>query len=110
MKALYLDPGGNCQYQLSVNLESGLLDLGDCFEAVANKLTGSQSRLSQSMYALKEFAIHVLDLDAPIMETGFGHVTSTRSFQAVSHPGIILAQVSFIIYIFFTFHKYFGRF
>ena len=30
--------------------------LGDHFAAVASKLSGTQSRLSQSLYALKEFA------------------------------------------------------
>ena len=44
----------------------------DRFEAVASNQSRTQSRLSLSMYALKEFAIHLLYLDAPATEPRFG--------------------------------------
>ena len=54
--------------------------LGDRFTAVTSKLSGIQSRLSQSLYALKEFGAHLLGLHAPAMEPGFGFVSSFLEF------------------------------
>ena len=49
--------------------------------------------LSQSLLALKEFmAIHLIDQHAPATEYGLGFVSSTWSYQAVSHPSILQAQ------------------
>ena len=59
---------------------------------IASKLSRTQSRLAQSLYALKEFAAHLLGLHALATESGFGFVSSTRSSQAVSHLSTILAQ------------------
>ena len=39
--------------------------LGDCIAAVASMLSGSQSKLSQSLYAMKKFAVHLLGLHGP---------------------------------------------
>ena len=39
--------------------------LGDRFAAVASKLSGTQSRLSQSLYTLKYFAAHLLGFNTP---------------------------------------------
>ena len=46
--------------------------------AVASKLSGTQPRLYQSLYALKEFAAHLLDLHSPGMELGFEILTLTN--------------------------------
>ena len=45
--------------------------LGDRFAAVASKQYGTQSRLSQSLYTLKEFAAHLPGLHAPATEPSF---------------------------------------
>ena len=45
---------------------------------VASKLSGTQPRLYQSLYALKEFAAHLLDLHSPGMEHGFEILTLTN--------------------------------
>ena len=46
--------------------------------AVASTLSGTQPRLYQSLYALKEFAAHLLDLHSPGMEHGFEILTLTN--------------------------------
>ena len=46
--------------------------LGDLFAAVTGKLSGSQSRLPQSLWSLKEFAVHLLGSHAPATQPGFG--------------------------------------
>ena len=50
--------------------------------------------LSQSLFALKEFkAIHLIDQHAPpATEYGLGFVSSTWSYQVVSHPSILQAE------------------
>ena len=45
--------------------------LGDCFAAVASKLSRALCRLSLSLYALKVFVAHLLGLHAPATEPGF---------------------------------------
>ena len=44
------------------------------FAVITSKLSGIQSRFSQSLYALKEFAAHLLGLHATTMEPSFGVV------------------------------------
>ena len=50
------------------------------------------SRLSQSQNTLKEFATHLLGLDAPAIDSGFGFVISPCSSKAVSHSSTIQAK------------------
>ena len=59
--------------------------MGDHFSTAAIKL-------SRAYTPLKEFAIQLHDLHGPTMEPGFGFVSCTRSFQAVSHPNSIPAK------------------
>ena len=68
--------------------------LGDCFVAVASKLSGTQSRLSQRLCA-----IHLFDLLATVTEPGFGYSPATpgvpkRSpIQVLSRPKFYLTSV-----------------
>ena len=48
--------------------------------------------LSQSLLALKECAIHLIDQHAPATEYGLGFVSRTWSYQMVSHPSTLQAQ------------------
>ena len=43
---------------------------GGRFASFTSKLSGTQSKLSQSLYALKEFAAHLLGFHAPATEPG----------------------------------------
>ena len=56
--------------------------LGDHFAAVTSKLYGAQSQLSLSLYALKEFAAHLLGIHAPAMEPGFGFCQKHLEFPS----------------------------
>ena len=72
--------------------------LGDRFAAVTSKLSRTQSRLSQSLYALKEFAAHLLGLHAPVTEPGFGFCQQRLEFPSVLpskyYPGPMLLNFS----------------
>ena len=67
---------------------------GEYFATVTSELTGTHSRLSQILYALKEFAVYLLDLDAPAMEPCFGfcqqHLEFHRGLPTYYYPGPIL--------------------
>ena len=60
---------------------------------------GIQSRLSQSLYGLKEFAAHLLGLHAPAMEPGFGFCKQQclelpSGLPCKSYPGPMLLNFS----------------
>ena len=63
--------------------------MGDHFAAVTSKLSGTQSRLSQSLYTLKEFATHLLGLHAPPKE----HITFLYLLAAPGVPKSSLIQI-----------------
>ena len=71
---------------------------GDCFTAVASNLSWTQSRLSKSLYALKEFDPHLLGLRTPATELGLGfceqHLEFTSSLQSKYYPGPMLLNFS----------------
>ena len=71
--------------------------LGDHFEVVTWKLSGSQSRLSQSLYALQEFAAHLLGLHAPAKESRFGlcqlHLEFPRGLPSKYYLGPMLLNL-----------------
>ena len=56
--------------------------LGDPFVVVARKLSRAQSKHSQSLDALKEVVVHLLDLHAPATEPVFSFVSSTMVFPS----------------------------
>ena len=66
---------------------SGYCTLGDHFAVVATKLSGIQSRLSQSLYWKS-----LLPICWAYMLPALFFVHSTWSSQVVSHPSTILAQ------------------
>ena len=72
--------------------------LGDCFAAVTSKLSGPQSRLSQNLYALKEFAAYLLGLHAPATEPSFGFCQQYQEFPSSlpskNYPGPMLLNFS----------------
>ena len=72
--------------------------LGDRFAAIASKMSGTQSRLSQSLYDLKEFVAHLLGLHAPATEPGFGfcqqHLEFPSSLPSKYYPGPMLLNFS----------------
>ena len=51
---------------------------GDHFEVVTSKLSGTQSRLSRSLYTKKEFAVLMLDFYALAMEPSFGLLATSK--------------------------------
>ena len=72
--------------------------LGELLAAVARNLSGTQSRLSQSLYAMKEFAAHLLGSHAPETEPSFGfcqqHLELPRSLPSKLYPGSVLLNFS----------------
>ena len=58
----------------------------DCFAVVANKLSGTQSRLFQSLFALKEFAAHLIGLHASTTEPSFGFCVLRPHILSRQHP------------------------
>ena len=55
--------------------------------------TASACCVCQRLLALKEFmAIHLIDQHAPATEYGFGFVSSTWSYQVVSHLSTLQAE------------------
>ena len=71
--------------------------LGDCFSAVFRKVSGTQSRLSLSHYALKEFAAH--GLHAPATEPGFdsNFTSSLSSIFSFLTMGFCTARIEFFL-------------
>ena len=71
--------------------------LRDHFAAVTSNLSGSQSRLYQSPYAWKEFAAHLLGLNAPVKEPGFGfcqqHLEFPSSLPSKYYTGPMLLDL-----------------
>ena len=65
--------------------------LGHHTAAVASNLCGTQSRLSQSLYALKELAIHLLDLNASTTEPRFSRTLKT--FDVTQEQRVKLAWI-----------------
>ena len=59
--------------------------------AVASNLPGTQSRLSQSLNALKEVAIHLLDLNASTTEPRFSRTLKT--FDVTQEQRVKLALI-----------------
>ena len=72
--------------------------LGNRFAAVVSKLSETQSKLSQSLYALKEFVAHLLDLHAPATEPDFvfcqQHLEFPSSLPSNYYPGPMLLNFS----------------
>ena len=72
--------------------------LGDCFPAVTCELSGTKSRLFLCLYALKEFAAHLLTLNAPATEPGFGfcqqHLEFPCGLPSKYYPGQMLLNLS----------------
>ena len=67
--------------------------LGVHFAEIANKLPGTQSRLAQSLYALKKICSSSAWLTCSRYRAHLlVSVNSTRSSQAVTHPSTFLAQ------------------
>ena len=71
--------------------------LGDRFAAVTSKQSGTQSIRSQGLYALREFAAHLLGLHALATEPGFGFCQQPLEFPSglpsKYHPGPMLTNL-----------------
>ena len=69
-------------------------NLGGPFAAVASKLSGTQSRLSQSLCTLKEFGAHLFGSHGTAMEPGLGfcqhYLEFPSSLPSKCTPGPIL--------------------
>ena len=58
----------------------------DYFAVVTNKLSRTQSKLSLSLYSLKEFAAHLISLHAPTTEPSFRFSVLRPHILSRQHP------------------------
>ena len=70
----------------------GASTLGDHFAAVTNKMSSSQFKLSQSLWAWKSFQPKCLTYMLPQRSPALVSVSNTWNSQEVSHPSTIQAQ------------------
>ena len=56
----------------------GPIQVASGLGVVTSKLSGTQSRLSQSLHTKKEFAVLMLDFYAPAMERSFGLLATPK--------------------------------